>query len=132
MPNISQWLGNQQKGNDWKNDIEVNRAVHFTDVIMQLTPVQIVLRRPKPDEATLPAQTVRIEMQRIEPDPKVGIPSRAATYNALIFGYDDHPQFGTLDIRHGDKFTYKNQLFSVTVVYVSTPGIKQAWAEAMV
>jgi hypothetical protein len=118
---INKWLGVPERANAWLEDIEGdNRAVHFTNFIINNKPVDITIVR---NGVKLDPQTVRLEMTRIQPDRDLGRSAREAVGNFVVVGDTD------FDVKAGDKFSYGGARFEVRMVYVDTPGIIQAWCE---
>jgi hypothetical protein len=129
MPDISAWIGNVGKADDWLDDVDGdNRAVHFTDFIINDKPSTITLYR---NGVALDPQTVRLEMTRIQPDRDIGRSAREAVGNGIAVGYRNHPTEPDFDVRSGDKFTHDGIRFEVRMVYFETPGQTQAWLEVI-
>jgi hypothetical protein len=135
MPDISNWVANNPVAKNWADDVEnENRGIHFYERLIETMPTDIIIQRydrTLKQTLELPVQRVRIELTRIQPDKDVGPSARESSFNALVFGYKDHPTYGTLDIQNGDKFAFNNMLFEVRVVYPNTPGGIQVWVEAL-
>ncbi|MEM4406016.1 MAG: hypothetical protein QXS68_03130 [Candidatus Methanomethylicaceae archaeon] len=117
----------------WRTDVEQDgRMIHMTERIILDKPSEIVLERFVGGSRTaLPAQTVRIETSRIVADRDVDLSGRESSVNVVIIGFKNHPTYGTLDIRPGDKFVLNGLRFDVKGVLPELPYSVQAWAEAL-
>jgi hypothetical protein len=134
MPNVSNWVQSKDKARDWISDIENdNRSIHFYNPVAEDALSTITISRYDKTtraQVALSAQRVRVEMTRIEPDKDIGPSARTSNFNCVVFGYDGHPEYGTTDIEMEDTFVHEGIKFIVKVVYLNTPGGKQAWCRA--
>jgi hypothetical protein len=114
---------------NWLNDIEDDaRAEHVTHRFIADKSTSIVIQRKG---VSLAAQTVRIELTRIQPDKDVGPAAREPNANALLIGYKGHPTIADTDVQAGDRFVADGMRFEVRFIFPETPGAIQAWLEPM-
>lgn len=127
MSRIDYWA-NVGRATNWVDDIENgNRGVYATDRYIKDKPCVIIVERGAVE--TLPEQTVRIEMTRIQPDVNVGPTSRESRANTILIGYKDHPTIPDTDIMRGDRFIFEDSRFEVRLVFPATVGRVEAWLE---
>lgn len=122
MPDLANWYGN-----DRLDPVDATgRAIAAWRRIND-RPASITLYR---DDATISAQTVRIEYDDKPDAPTQAVPAKASERELTIFGVVGHPTATDTDIEVGDVFTYMGGNYRVRDVII-LPGEVQANAERM-
>ncbi len=130
MADVNNWMSDVEKAEVWNDEVQGDaNALTYTRRVIAEKPTSIVLYR---GTTAQDAQTVRLEMTRIEPYETVGDAARMNRANLLVLGYRDDPDqtnYPDFDVQPGDVFMYLNQKCRIRVVYKLTPGLTEAWGD---
>lgn len=124
MPSLGKLLAGAAN-NGWLN--QANNRAYLTEARITQNPTDITVRR---GNATLTAQTVRIEAANTNPMPQNDANNRDNKVRVVVVGYKDHPEVDDTDLLMGDRFVYGGLTYEVIQVLPNIVGGLQAIAEA--
>lgn len=127
MPDISAWLGADDRAQDWLTR-DPARAESVALIIAD-KPASVTLIRKG---VALSSQTVRIDVFGASTNERLGMGSNAFTntQRVLVLGYRDHATIADTDIQTQDEFAFDGQYYRVVKVESGMTDRVEAVAEA--